>query len=189
MSIKWPMRCWEYQDLGVFGKDWRYSWSRFRCWYPDHGRVYHNGSDEFMIIPSRNTEILSPLMTSPQVKQRMTRCIEALEAREFFPRKWLDPLGPSVAEMCQAVALRLGQKWRVRPFGSAANGFGTKVRKVAVQQWTRSQVPEISKNLVLKVTHIALPVQSLAGCLLVQFSDLDATCFEEKAEEENAKLP
>lgn len=34
----------------VFGKDWRYSWSRFRCWYPDHGRVYHNGSDEFMII-------------------------------------------------------------------------------------------------------------------------------------------
>ena len=63
---------------------------------------------------------LDEYQMTDEVKQRMTRCIEALEA----------------------VALRLGQKWRVRPFGSAANGFGTK------------------------------------------FSDLDATCFEEKAEED-----
>jgi len=39
-----------------------------------------------------------------KVRQRMSRCIEALEA----------------------VALRLGRNWRVSPFGSAANGFGTK---------------------------------------------------------------
>ena len=87
-----------------------------------------------MIIPSGKTEILSPLMTSPQVKQRMTRCIEALEARGQLPGNGWTRWVRRCVEMCQAVALRLGQKWRVRPFGSAANGFGTKVRKVAVQQ-------------------------------------------------------
>ena len=56
----------------------------------------------------------------------MSRCIEALEA----------------------VALRLGRNWRVSPFGSAANGFGTK------------------------------------------FSDLDATCYELKEEDdEEQKQP
>lgn len=62
-----------------------------------------------------------------EVRQRMARCIEALEA----------------------VANRLGRKWRVSPFGSAANGFGTK------------------------------------------FSDLDATCYElkENEDEEEQKQP
>eukprot|EP00913_Durusdinium_trenchii_P030261 g28351.t1 len=67
-----------------------------------HGRQNRQPPNSW--IEQQVRDKLNEYEMTDKVRQRMSRCIEALEA----------------------VALRLGRNWRVSPFGSAANGFGTK---------------------------------------------------------------